>query len=327
LTDGDFSSVSGFNGGRLTVDFSTGGTVSDVIGFDQTGPITLGGANVLYNGTIIGNFTATQGVTGTLLEVNFTSVQADLTSVADLIRYLTFRNVSPAASPAETMPVTARTVRMILRDNNGDNSSAATRVIDVTSVNDAPTDTTVTALVTGVNVPLSGSVSVVDVDGDVMSFAQSGISTLGTVTVNAFTGAYTFTPATNQSGLGTFTIQASDPLGAVTNINFTVTISPDTATRPWIVSDPPLFALQGDIVTYNIIAESSGTATPGFSIIGLDPAEYVLSVTGLTATLTLPATTLATPGYLNFGVLVTDGPLTGFQPVTIVVIAAPAGGG
>jgi hypothetical protein len=89
-----------------------------------------------------------------------------------------------------------------------------------------------------------------------------------------------------------------------------------------------MHAQQGDVVTYTIVtAVAAGTTTVDFSIIGLDPSLYVLSETGTTATLTLPATTIATPGPLTFGILVVDGALAGFQPVTIQVLAAPMGGG
>jgi hypothetical protein len=86
---------------------------------------------------------------------------------------------------------------------------------------------------------------------------------------------------------------------------------------------------QNDTVVYNVVGYSPGTATPAFTVIGLDPSVYAISVSGQAATLTLLPAATANAGYVTFGILITDtiNSLSGFQPVTLLVEPTPAAGG
>ena len=121
-----------FDTGTLTVDHQAGGTADDrlEIANQGTGPGQIGvsGASVSYEGTQIGTFT---GGTGTTPLVVTLGADATAAAAQQLVRAVTFRNVSDA-------PTAARTVRFVLTDGDGGTSTPATRAIAVTAVNDPP---------------------------------------------------------------------------------------------------------------------------------------------------------------------------------------------
>jgi Bacterial Ig domain/RTX calcium-binding nonapeptide repeat (4 copies)/Cadherin domain len=123
-----------FDTGSLTVDFSAGGTVDDRLEIANqgtgAGQIGVSGSNVTFAGTTIGTFAGGTGTTPLVITLN---ANADQTATQALVRAITYRNVSDSPSTA------ARTVRFVLTDGDGGVSTAATRAIALTAVNDAPT--------------------------------------------------------------------------------------------------------------------------------------------------------------------------------------------
>jgi large repetitive protein len=105
-------------------------------------------------------------------------------------------------------------------------STTGTIVVNVASVNDAPTTSGGTnsgAEDTVVAGQLAGN----DVDGDALTFglATNGGPAHGTVTINP-NGSYTYTPAANFNGNDSFTYTASDGKGGTVTGTITVSISP-----------------------------------------------------------------------------------------------------
>lgn len=177
-------------------------------------------------------------------------------------------------------------------------SSVATASITVTAVNDAPVAGTFTG--SGLeDHAITGQVSGTDIEGSTLTYSIVTNGAHGAVSLDATTGAYTYTPNANYNGTDTFTYKAND--STVDSASETVTL---TVTS---VNDAPLFASATQTIS---IPESTTTAativtaaatdvdlvdaTPDsltYTLTGADSAKFAIdSTTG--------AVTLAAP--LNF---------------------------
>ncbi|UBF29711.1 FG-GAP-like repeat-containing protein [Kovacikia minuta CCNUW1] len=121
-----------FDTGKLTVNFSANGTADDRLAIrnqgSSTGQISVSGNTVSYGSSQIGTFTGgTDGTTPLVITLN---ASATPTAVSALLQNLTYTNVSenPSTSP--------RTVQLVLTDGDGGTSTAATKTINVTAVDD-----------------------------------------------------------------------------------------------------------------------------------------------------------------------------------------------
>ncbi|MEA5501922.1 Ig-like domain-containing protein, partial [Halotia wernerae UHCC 0503] len=105
-------------------------------------------------------------------------------------------------------------------------STTGTIVVNVASVNDAPT-TSGGANSGAEDTVVAGQLAGNDVDGDALTFglATNGGPAHGTVTINP-NGSYTYTPAANFNGNDSFTYTASDGKGGTVTGTITVSISP-----------------------------------------------------------------------------------------------------
>ncbi|UCL88439.1 retention module-containing protein [Pseudomonas sp. HS-18] len=154
------------------------------------------------------------------------------------------------------------------------NNDAATRTVDlnvtVYPVNDAPTSANQNQS-TAEDTPLTGKIVASDVDGDTLSYAVKAGATPahGSVTVNAATGDYTYTPAKDYNGPDSFTVRVSDGKGgfadSVVNVNVTpVNDAPTTTDQSKTTAEDT--ALTGKIVATDVdgdtlsYAVQSGTA-------------------------------------------------------------------
>ena len=121
-----------FDTGTLTIDYSVGGSADDRLAIRNegtgAGQIGVSGSNVTFGGTTIGTFTGGTGTTALVVTFNANSSPA---AAQALMRNITYANVSDS-------PAASRTVRFVLTDGDGGTSNAATKVINVTAVNDAP---------------------------------------------------------------------------------------------------------------------------------------------------------------------------------------------
>lgn len=103
-------------------------------------------------------------------------------------------------------------------------TGTATASITVTDVNDAPVAQASNASGTEDGPPVTGQVTATDVDSSTLTYKLVANSAVGgSVTVDATTGNYSFTPAANFNGAASFKFTASD--GSLTSAPATVTIA------------------------------------------------------------------------------------------------------
>ncbi|BDI05077.1 VCBS domain-containing protein [Sphaerotilus microaerophilus] len=121
-------------------------------------------------------------------------------------------------------------------DGNG-GSTLVTVEVTVTPVNDLPTAGNASnpdwsaadgkyVVATPEDTPRSGSIDTGDVDGNALSFATSTAPAHGSVTLNAATGAWVYTPAANFHGSDSFVVTVSDANGGSTLVTVEVTVTP-----------------------------------------------------------------------------------------------------
>ena len=230
VTDSDSPN---FNGGTLTVTFAANGTPNDELGIRNqgtgAGQIGVSGADVTFQGTVIGTFTG-GGSGGGDLVVTF-DADATPAAVQALVRNLTYFNGSDDPSTL------SRTVNITVTDGGGGTDTASAQ-INVAAVNDpalAQNDNFGTDEATAVNGNLfidNGWGEDSDVDGPSLTVAavngsganvgsQITLPSGALLTVNAngtFTwnpnGAFTSTPtpgsgASNQPAIDSFTYTLS----------------------------------------------------------------------------------------------------------------------
>lgn len=163
--------------------------------------------------------------------------------------------------------------------NDGKHSSAPASVsITVNSVNDVPVANNST-LSTNAGIASTGTLSASDVENSPLTFAVGTPPAKGTVTINAATGAYQYTPDAAASGDDSFTFTAND--GAATSAPAQVKISITAAPPPPPKIIPPTItssstASGAQLQPFNYKIEASGSAPITFSATDL-PAGLALS--------------------------------------------------
>jgi VCBS repeat-containing protein len=112
----------------------------------------------------------------------------------------------------------------------------------VTAVNDSPVFANPTVTATGTeDTVLTGTVKATDVDsGDMLSYSIKTQGTKGAVTIDAATGAYTYTPKLDANGADSFVITATDSAKAVATqtVNLTLAAVNDAPTVAKAVTTP-----------------------------------------------------------------------------------------
>ncbi|WP_214175990.1 Ig-like domain-containing protein [Geomobilimonas luticola] len=183
-------------------------------------------------------------------------------------------------------------------------STAATVSITITAVNDAPVALNGTLSATEDTVA-TGTLSATDADNTSRTYSIVAQGTKGTVTItNAATGAYTYTPATNQNGADSFTFKAND--GSLDSNAATVTVTIAA------VNDVPTATTQSVSTTRNTAKTITlaGTDVEGSALtytIVSQPAHGTLA--GIAPNLTYTPTTNYT-GADSFTFTVSDGTAT-----------------
>ncbi|GGY69423.1 hypothetical protein GCM10011613_12200 [Cellvibrio zantedeschiae] len=109
-------------------------------------------------------------------------------------------------------------------DDHG-NSTTSTVNLTVVAVNDAPV-TNNQNLTTAEDTPVSGQVVATDVEGDTLSYSVSTNAANGTVTLNAATGGFTYTPNANYNGSDSFVVTVNDGNGGTTTSTITIGVTP-----------------------------------------------------------------------------------------------------
>ena len=149
-----------------------------------------------------------------------------------------------------------------VKANDGKADSPVVTIgVTVTPVNDAPTCTNGTAT-TDAGKAVTGTVTCTDVDGDALSYAVSTAPAKGKATINASTGAFTYTPNAGTTGTDTFKVTASDgKASAVATVSVTVKAATSTAptrldqclNNGWKSYTNPKFANQTSCLVYVVL--------------------------------------------------------------------------
>ena len=141
-----------------------------------------------------------------------------------------------AAKAAATTAATTDTFTVTVADGYG-GTVAVPVTVTISPKNSAPVAGTTTVgtpnASTGV---VSGTVKATDADRDSLSYSAPATTTKGSVTLNASTGAFTYTPTVTARGAATgsttdtFTVTVSDGYGGATPIVVSVPVLPSSAT-------------------------------------------------------------------------------------------------
>ena len=106
--------------------------------------------------------------------------------------------------------------------------------VTVTGVNDAPVITSPPVAITiNEDFNYSGNVIATDPDGDALTYTVKTQPANGTVSLNATTGAYVYTPNANYNGSDSFVLTVSDGKGGTVDVTINITVAP--------VNDAPSF--------------------------------------------------------------------------------------
>ena len=121
-------------------------------------------------------------------------------------------------------------------------------------LNAAPVAEAEVSVTTAEDVALEGVIAATDPDGDTLTFAVENGPANGTLTLDAATGAFKYTPAANASGADAFTVRITDASGAsiTQTVNVAVAAVADTpvvSTRDVVVAlAQPVNGTDGDDV-------------------------------------------------------------------------------
>lgn len=137
--------------------------------------------------------------------------------------------------------------------------------VTIAPVNDAPETAASAALATTEDAPVSGSVVGSDVDGDTLTYSVASGPAHGSVSIDANTGAYTYTATEDYSGTDSFTIDVKDTSGATASQAVSVAIS--------AVADAPIITA----VDLTVSASVNLTGTTGNDTLKGGSGDDVLS--------------------------------------------------
>ncbi|MFJ5282783.1 tandem-95 repeat protein, partial [Pseudomonas sp. NPDC088429] len=170
--------------------------------------------------------------------------------------------------------------------SSGGVTETATVTVNITAVNDAPvpTDPGVPgqtfdpatgnyAVSTPEDVAFSGQVVATDADSDTLAYSVATQPTNGTLTLNAATGAYTYTPTADYNGTDSFVVEISDGNGGIVQSVVMLTVTP--------VTD-----ISADAV--NTYEGASVTIVIGTNDTFKNPNYLVTAINGRAATVGLP---------------------------------------
>ena len=263
-----------------------------------------------------GGFSATSGSGVTVSGTPGALVLAG--TLTDINAFIAGNNLNYTSAHNPPASVTA-TVNVSDNGNTGTGGAlqdTKTFPILITSVNTPPTGTGDTRVTTR-NVPVNGSVSGTDPDGDVLTFTKATDPAHGSVVVN-MDGTYTYTPAAGYIGTDNFTITISDGQGGTTTVTVDITVNPPA-------NNPPTGTGDSKTTTKDVPV--------GGAVSGTDPDGDPLTFTKATdpahgsAVVNPDGTYIYTPaaGYIgtdNFTVTISDGN-GGTATVTVNITVNP----
>ena len=212
----------------------------------------------------------------------------------------------------------ADSFQVVVADPSGA-TAVQTVTVGVAAVNDAPVADAAAAASTNEDTAISGQVVASDIDGDTLGYAVATDPANGTLTLNASTGAYTYTPGANFNGTDSFQVVVADPSGAAVVQTVTVGVAavndqPVTGAASSIATDEDK-SISGQVVASDIDGDTLGYA------VAQGPANGTLSLNTSTGEyIYTPAANFN--GADSFQVVVADpSGATAVQTVTVGVAA------
>jgi VCBS repeat-containing protein len=200
---------------------------------------------------------------------------------------------------------------------------AATGTVDVTvtPVNDAPTASGGSTRSATEDTVFTGSLNASDVDpGDTLTYSVVTGTTNGLLSLNASTGAFTYTPVANYNGPDSFTFKATDNHGVTSN---TASVSIAVAA----VNDLPTISAINDVTT----PEDTATSTLSFTVGDIETAAGSLTLSHSSSNTTVVPDSDVNIAFggtgANRNVTVTPAANANGGPVTITVTATDGDGG
>lgn len=125
---------------------------------------------------------------------------------------------------------------------------------------------------TVINTVVTGNAGTNDVGVPTGTFAISNQPANGTISINATTGVYSFTPATGFTGITTATYQLCNVLSPpCSNAMITFSVYPNLAAVPNIISTTPSVAATGSLLANDTGILTTGTLTANYSVTIIQP--------------------------------------------------------
>ncbi len=165
-------------------------------------------------------------------------------------------------------------------------------------INAAPQAAAAVALATREDGALEGVIAATDPDGDALTFSVESGPTLGSITLDAATGAFVYTPASNASGNDVFVVRITDPSGASTTQSVAVTVAA-AADAPSVSVNAATVALAQPLIGTEKDDVLAGDTAPEWVTVelGIDAAltdtdgseQLSISIAGVPADATLSA--------------------------------------
>jgi len=207
--------------------------------------------------------------------------------------------------------------------SDGTVTDSETITVTVNEVNVAPVASNANVN-TNEDTPVNGTVIATDTDVPVQTLTYSVVTngTLGSAVINANTGAFTYTPNLNASGIDTVQFVAND--GVTNSAPATITINIAPINDGPVIADQTFFVGQGKTVSLTLSATDVDSPNLLFSLNTAPSVGSVgpfVQVTGTSASTTYTAP--ATSGSTTFIVQVGDGILQSTATITMVITPPP----
>lgn len=281
------------------------------------GAATPGGSNAAPIFTAALPETATV-VAGTELAFIFTATDADGDALTfSLVNPPTGATIDPATGAFSWTPTAAQvgTQTITVQVSDGTLTATAQTSVTVTAANAAPTFTAVLPDTTvAVGTTLAFTYEATDPNGDAVTFSLTGPAG---ISLDATTGAFSWTPTTGQVGTQTIAVTASDgALSTTTQATVTV-VAPNQA--PTFTSAPANVSLApGDTLRIQYAATDADGDVLSFSLLD-GPSTAVLDTqTGLLTWASDPNAS----GTFTFRIEVSDGTLTAVAETVVTITLA-----
>ncbi|EFL88256.1 tandem-95 repeat protein, partial [Ahrensia sp. R2A130] len=240
ISDPELDALNGgagdYDGATVTLLRNAGANADDVLGFQNGSNIALVGGNLVKNGQVIATFDTI--TTAGELTITFTNANGELPDSVDvdnILSQITYSNSSPTPPASVQIDWTFDDGNTGAQGSGSNLTAIGSSTVNITPINDAPVTAADSDTVTeNASVEIDVLANDSDIDGtlvpatvQIVGTASQGqsltVSGEGVWSINATTGAITFTPEANYDG-------------AVTDIQYTVQDDGGATSNPATVS-------------------------------------------------------------------------------------------